>query len=70
MPEMPAEINTSEPHPARIYDYFIGGKNNFAADRKTAAEVLRRSPAAHIAARPASVSPHHHPMVLITAAGP
>jgi S-adenosyl methyltransferase len=51
MPEMPPEINTSEPHPARIYDYFIGGKNHFAADRRTAAAVLRRSPAAHLAAR-------------------
>jgi hypothetical protein len=51
MPEMPPEIDTSKPHPARIYDYFIGGKNHFAADRETAAEVLRRSPAAHIAAR-------------------
>jgi hypothetical protein len=51
MPELPVEINTSEPHPARMYDYFIGGKNHFAADRATAAQVLRRSPAAHIAAR-------------------
>ena len=51
MPELPAEIDASEPHSARIYDYFIGGKNHFAADRQTAAEVLRRSPAAHIAAR-------------------
>jgi hypothetical protein len=51
LPELPAEINASEPHSARIYDYFIGGKNHFAADRQTAAEVLRRSPAAHIAAR-------------------
>jgi len=51
MPETPPEINTSEPHPARIYDYFIGGKNHFAADRQTAREILRRSPAAHIAAR-------------------
>jgi SAM-dependent methyltransferase len=51
MPEIPAEISTSEPHPARIYDYFIGGKNHFAADRETAAKVLRRSPSAYIAAR-------------------
>ncbi len=51
MPELPPGVNTSEPHPARIYDYFIGGKNHFAADRATAEEVLRRSPAAHIAAR-------------------
>jgi hypothetical protein len=51
MPELPTEINTSEPHPARMYDYFIGGKNHFAADRETAAEVLRRSPAVTVAAR-------------------
>jgi hypothetical protein len=51
MADMPPEINTSEPHPARMYDYFIGGKNHFAADRETAAEVLRRSPSANIAAR-------------------
>jgi hypothetical protein len=51
MAEMPLEINTAEPHPARMYDYFIGGKNHFAADRETAAQVLRRSPAVHIAAR-------------------
>src|SRR6204780_4677780 len=51
MPELPAEINASEPHSARVYDYFIGGNNHFAADRETAAKVLRHSPAAHIAAR-------------------
>jgi S-adenosyl methyltransferase len=45
------EISSSEPHPARIYDYFIGGDNHFAVDRETAAQILRRSPAAHIAAR-------------------
>jgi hypothetical protein len=45
------EINSSQPHPARIYDYFIGGTNHFAADRATAAQVVRRSPAAPIAAR-------------------
>jgi len=51
MTEMPPEVSTSEPHPARIYDYFIGGHNHFPADRETAAEVLRRSPSAGIAAR-------------------
>jgi hypothetical protein len=51
MPELPPEVNTSVPHPARMYDYLIGGKNHFAADRETAAEVLRRSPSARIAAR-------------------
>jgi hypothetical protein len=34
-----------------MYDYFIGGENHFAADRETAAKVLRNSPSARIAAR-------------------
>jgi hypothetical protein len=51
MPELPPEIDTSRPHSARVYDYMIGGKNNFAADRETAAQVLRHSPNAHTAAR-------------------
>jgi S-adenosyl methyltransferase len=51
MTEMPPEISTSEPHSARIYDYFIGGKNHFAADRQMAAEILRHSPTVQIAAR-------------------
>jgi hypothetical protein len=51
MPELPPEIDTSRPHSARVYDYMIGGKNNFAADRETAAQVLKHSPSAHTAAR-------------------
>jgi hypothetical protein len=27
------EIDTSVPHPARVYDYFLGGTDNFEADR-------------------------------------
>ena len=26
-------IDTSTAHPARVYDYWLGGKDNFAADR-------------------------------------
>jgi hypothetical protein len=37
----PREIDISRPHPARIYDYFLGGKDNFAVDRETAARVLQ-----------------------------
>jgi hypothetical protein len=29
-------INTSVPHPARVYDYYLGGKDNFEADRVAA----------------------------------
>jgi hypothetical protein len=51
MPEIPPEIDTSKPHPARMYDYFIGGKNHFAADRETAAKVLQDSSSIRTAAR-------------------
>jgi SAM-dependent methyltransferase len=34
-------IDTTKPHPARMYDYFLGGKNNFAVDRETAEKALQ-----------------------------
>jgi hypothetical protein len=30
------DFDTSVPHIARIYDYWLGGKDNFAADREAA----------------------------------
>src|ERR1700748_3476386 len=40
----PAEIDTTVAHPARVYDYWLGGKDNFAADREAAERVLAISP--------------------------
>jgi S-adenosyl methyltransferase len=51
MPEPSPEIDTSRPHMARIYDYLLGGKNHFAADRKTAQELLRNLPSLRVTAR-------------------
>jgi O-methyltransferase involved in polyketide biosynthesis len=34
----PASIDTSVPNIARVYDYWLGGKDNFMADRKVAEE--------------------------------
>jgi hypothetical protein len=51
MADQVPEIDTSRPHPARVYDYLIGGQNNFAADRETAAQILLKSPNARIAPR-------------------
>jgi hypothetical protein len=31
-------------HPARVYDYWLGGKDNFAADREAGDRVLRAKP--------------------------
>jgi len=42
--QKPAEIDTSVAHPARVYDYWLGGKTNFAADRKAADEVIAVQP--------------------------
>ncbi len=36
---LPAEVNPEVPSIARVYDYFLGGKDNFPADRAAAAAV-------------------------------
>jgi hypothetical protein len=45
------EIDTGTPHPARMYDYFLGGKDNFPADRKAADMLLAVAPEARDLAR-------------------
>jgi hypothetical protein len=45
------DIDTSKPHPARMYDYYIGGKNHFAADRAVADKALASWPAGRIGLR-------------------
>jgi hypothetical protein len=40
----PSEIDTSRPHPARLYDYYLGGMDNYVVDREAAAEVLPAAP--------------------------
>jgi len=39
-----SEIDTSAPHIARVYDYWLGGKDNFAADRAVAEAAMREDP--------------------------
>jgi S-adenosyl methyltransferase len=39
-----AKIDTTVAHPARIYDYWLGGKDNFAADRAAGDLVLASRP--------------------------
>jgi len=38
------DIDTSVAHPARVYDYWLGGKDNYAADREAAERVLAVTP--------------------------
>ena len=40
----PPGIDTSRAHPARVYDYWLGGKDNFAADRDLAERTLAMCP--------------------------
>lgn len=40
----PTSIDTSVPHPARRYNYWLGGKDNFAADRESGDEFERMLP--------------------------
>ena len=37
-------LDTSVAHPARVYDYWLGGKDNFAADREAAEQVIAANP--------------------------
>ncbi len=40
-----AAIDFSEPHLARVYDYLLGGKDNFAADREVGDRIIASLPA-------------------------
>lgn len=43
---LPPEIDQSKPHPARMYDYMLGGKNHFEVDREAAEVAMSAAPAA------------------------
>ncbi|HEY3872557.1 MAG TPA: SAM-dependent methyltransferase [Actinocrinis sp.] len=46
-----AGIDTTTPHPARMYDYFLGGYDNYEVDRAAAERVLELYPEGRRAAR-------------------
>ena len=48
---LPPEINTGVPHTARVYDYWLGGKDNFAADRALGDALIKAMPATRFGAR-------------------
>jgi S-adenosyl methyltransferase len=43
-------FDTAQPHPARVYDYLLGGKDNFAADREFGERMVVAYPEARDAA--------------------
>jgi SAM-dependent methyltransferase len=48
--DVPSRIDTTVAHPARRYDYFLGGKDNFAADRASGDRILAAFPTTRTAA--------------------
>ncbi len=46
----PRGIDPSQPHPARRYNYWLGGKDNFAADRASGDELERHFPKVRLGA--------------------
>jgi SAM-dependent methyltransferase len=47
----PPPFDTTVPHPSRMYDYLLGGKDNFAADRDAADQLVAIAPATPTAVR-------------------
>jgi hypothetical protein len=48
---LPPQINTRVAHSARVYDYFLDGKDNFAADRALGDAIVAAMPSARSMAR-------------------
>jgi hypothetical protein len=46
----PLGLDLSTPNVARIYDYYLGGKDNYAPDREAARQVLAIAPDIPLAA--------------------
>jgi hypothetical protein len=47
----PRDIDTSKPHSARMYDYYLGGKDNFEVDKQAAERVASVYPGIFVCAR-------------------
>jgi len=43
-PRIPSGVDPAKPSPARIYDYVLGGRHNFPADRAAAERIRAQSP--------------------------
>src|SRR6266581_6565126 len=43
-PQAPLELNINVPQSARVYDYWLGGKDNFPADQAVAEAIAEQVP--------------------------
>ncbi|MFA1543205.1 SAM-dependent methyltransferase [Actinomadura monticuli] len=48
---IPDGVNAAVPNGARIYDYMLGGKDNYEADRRAADQMIAANPAAPLTAQ-------------------
>ncbi|MCX3062023.1 SAM-dependent methyltransferase [Streptomyces beihaiensis] len=44
-------IDTGRPHPARVYDWFLGGKDNYPVDEELGRQIMAMEPTARYGAR-------------------
>ncbi|MFF3611166.1 SAM-dependent methyltransferase [Streptomyces sp. NPDC002580] len=49
--QTPHEIDTSKPHPARMYDWYLGGKDNYPVDEEMGRQMLALDPRVPVMAR-------------------
>ncbi|MFG2089337.1 MULTISPECIES: SAM-dependent methyltransferase [unclassified Spirillospora] len=49
--ESPEGVDAAVPNGARIYDYMLGGKDNYLADRRVGEEMVKANPTAPLTAR-------------------
>jgi hypothetical protein len=61
-------IDTSRPHPARVYDYLLGGWDNYEVDRRAGERVVDLAPDARVSVR-ANRNFLHRAVRHVTAAG-
>ncbi|WP_040907469.1 SAM-dependent methyltransferase [Streptomyces griseoflavus] len=47
----PVQIDTSRPHPARMYDWYLGGKDNYPVDEAMGRQMLTLDPRVPVMAR-------------------
>ncbi|GHH73946.1 hypothetical protein GCM10018793_13910 [Streptomyces sulfonofaciens] len=51
VPRDPSHIDTSKPHPARMYDWFLGGKDNYPVDEEMGRQLVALEPRLPVMAR-------------------
>ncbi|MEU3093351.1 SAM-dependent methyltransferase [Streptomyces sp. NPDC006967] len=49
--DAPLRIDTSKPHPARMYDWFLGGKDNYPVDEELGRQLVGFAPVIPVMAR-------------------